>query len=118
MKVGHPEIRRRQGRATAMPLQHSRAEGNYEGELGTIKEVIFLLSVVSSQILQVLRMPKLCMASKQGNTLQAQNHHGLLTGKHWEVLQPTTCPAPTGNGLRSWSRDLAYKEKTIPGAEL
>lgn len=64
MKVGHAEIRGRQRRARAIPLQRSRAEGNYEGGLGTMKEVIFLLPVASREILQVLRMPELCMASK------------------------------------------------------
>lgn len=36
----------------------------WEGGLGAMKEVIFLPPVVSRETLRMLRMPKLCMASK------------------------------------------------------
>lgn len=42
----------------------------------------FLQPVVSRETLWMVRLPKVCMASKQRDISTGQNHNGLLSGKH------------------------------------
>ena len=100
------------------PCNAAGPKGVMVDGLGAMKELIFLLPVASRETLWMLRMPKLCMASKRGDTFTGTKSSWAAK---WKALRSAraanslSCPSVHSRraqaGPRRQSRDPGYRER-------